>query len=249
LCLQDECVGVRLDMYNGPTRGPSPKTSNRPTIWLIASKEGVGLRNRWSENKSTSIEKLVRPALDEAEQHLKLLKQAATDRACRQRQAERATARRRKDDSADAEAIRLRQQLTTMTNRWNEAERIRSFLNVLRDRHAAGVFRPQDPLAFERWLAWADSYANCVDPLVNGRPDDPGRIQIERSSLAALELTARTRAVLSALKIENSDELEALSGAELRSGCGQGYNEVWREITDVLGGLGYNTSRRPDYLW
>lgn len=250
LCFGSECVGLRLDVFSGPTRGASASQVGRPTIWLRSLHNDATLRDRWSENKSTPLEKLVRSALDDAEQHLKAVKVAALDRQCRVRQRNNADARRRRDEQADAEAIRLRQQLHTLVDRWQEAEKIRSFLTAMRTKSKDQERSTDDRAALDRWFAWAESYADCVDPTQNGRPHDPGRAAVERLPVEELELTSRARGLLRSLEVKNSDELAALSGEKIKSACGHNNaTELWREITDVLAGLGYDTSTRGDYLW
>ena len=77
----------------------------------------------------------------------------------------------------------------------------------------------------------------------------PGRIDIDRALIDALDLTSRTRVVLKSLGIVDSEQLVKLTGAQLKTACEVEVAEVWREITDVLAGLGYDTSKRQDYLW
>ena len=102
----------------------------------------------------------------------------------------------------------------------------------------AGHYVPRDPDAFERWLTWADSYADCVDPTVNARPKDPGRIDIDRALVDSLDLTSRTRVVLKSLGIVDSEQLVKLTGDQLKTACEVEVAEVSRQDHEHLGGIG-----------
>ena len=130
---------------------------------------------------------------------------------------------------------------------WEKAERIRKYLKTVRTKIESKEVASSDPEGFERWLEWADWYADLVCPITHSRVRKESFDPPEVTPIKDLEWTSRTRRLLFKTSIETSDDLFALSKEELKEICGVNWFSDWSEVNRVLEGLGYDISGRSRY--
>ena len=93
------------------------------------------------------------------------LKESRLDRERTIRQQEKATAQRAKlHEMKELEQAR-RAELMSFVEGWEKAERIRKYLKAVRTKIEAKEAASSNPEAFERWLEWAEWYADSVCPI------------------------------------------------------------------------------------
>ena len=132
---------------------------------------------------------------------------------------------------------------------WEQSQRIRKYLSAVEKTLEKKEVVPSDPERFATWLEWAHWYADEIFPLTQSRPRNESVEVPENCLVAELDLTRETREAMKLFSEETTDELSNVSSDEFRARCEHGYWSVYREITLVLEGLGYDVSQRDTRYW
>jgi len=231
-----------------PLSDPSRRTG-RLCFWIDGDPDRK-FRRRWADTKSQRFERMVKPLVETLLHVLQEKRTERLDRECVQRQEQRVEQRRDAQAAEDSREFYWRQDLMVWVNRWHEAKRVREYVDALREAVESGQRQPQNEDAFQEWLAWADRFADSMDPMINAPMEEAEQQAPENLPVDQLDLTSETRAVVEALAVRDSTELWGKSVDEVRKACRGGSGRAWGEILQVLEGLGYDVSkRRDDYYW
>lgn len=211
--------------------------------FIIGEGKIEGIKTLWADTTTIRLEKMIRPLIDALRRYLDAQQIIRLDRECKQRQRTKAHVVRQAKADKHSEEFNLRQQLLQDADRWHQAEKIRSYLEALEKRIESGEIRPSDPESFNRWLEWAKWFADDMDPMVQTSSRQQELIAAQNTPVADLDLTSQARDFVTLFKIKDSDELLLVPEDEVREATGWN-SEVWRELTRVLEGLGYDVANR-----
>jgi hypothetical protein len=236
-----------------PTRGRrSAETACAPPprlCFVLGDGQLNGIKGTWADTKTITLEKSVRPLIDAIRRYLEAQRQIRQDKECEIRQEDRALAVRRARANQIRDEFYLRQEIMEEVNRWEQAQKIRSYLAVLEQRITDGAITPVNAEGFRAWMEWAHWFADDMDPLVTAPARQVQPIVPKKTSTTDLDLTSRARVLVTQLDVKDTDELLLVPEDEIRklSGWTSG---MWRELTLVLEGLGYDVGRRKSsYYW
>lgn len=157
---------LTIDERRNHERYPTiyPKTfrwTYDPTDRFVFEIESYSFARRmWSDTKNKKLE-------DFTEEIVFGLRAAAASE--KQRRAEQEAERQRYEKE---QGRRMKQQerinrLRTNLETWEEAERIRAYLSAVRKRVRNRAAEPKDESLISRFLAWAERYADSLDPTGN----------------------------------------------------------------------------------
>lgn len=207
-------------------------------------------RRRWADTKTQKLERLLTTLLSTVQRVLETKRTQRLDAECERRQEARVKKRRRTMAEVRSREFYWRQDLMAFARQWEDAERIRGYLAAMREAVESGRRRPQDEHAFRRWMAWAEAYADSIDPTVRGPlPGEPQTPGPENTPVAQLDLTSGTRIVVERLGVQDTDALWRKTKDEVRKACDGRAGGVWDEINRVLEALGYDVSKRERLWW
>lgn len=211
----------------------------RLTGRLVVTIEGHGTNRTWGDRKTQRLEKVLGTVVATAANALEFQKKKRLDAECIQRQKERAQQLRKAARATKNLDFRRQQCLFEQMKRWEESERIRTYLSAVKAALDGGKVEPVNDKEFWEWFEWAKSYADAMDPIgprqpTNAEPSGPSNTPIE-----LLDLTAGSRSFLAKLGIKDSDELYEQFDQEVKQACGYMYREYSDEYVRVLESLGY----------
>ncbi len=130
---------------------------------LIDARTEYGKRKNWTDTKTGKIEEKLASILDGFEviaESVKALR-LKNEEARRERMAEEAV--RLERAKREETHRRLRRKLVENTKRWEQAQRLRAFIQATCNANASTSEHTRQQTAL--WAAWATSQANLLDPL------------------------------------------------------------------------------------
>jgi hypothetical protein len=202
-------------------------------------------RRRWADTGTQKLERLLTTLLTTVQGVLEVKRTERLDAECERRQEARVTKRRRALADVQSREFYWRQDLTEFARQWEDAERIRGYLAAMHRAVESGRHRPQDEDAFSQWMAWAEAYADSIDPTIGkSLPSEPHASEPENTRVAQLDMTSGARIVVERLDVEDTDALWHKTEAEVRDACDGRASGIWNEILRVLEALGYDVSKR-----
>jgi hypothetical protein len=139
--------------------------------------EYSGLRQSWKDGKKQRVEARLADVLDAMEAAAEHVKQQRLAQEQRQREWAEAERLRVERWRRDEEEKRRRQELDNLAGAWAEAGALRRFLEAVRLEAGIGGAALEPGSRLAQWLAWADAYAEEVDPVkrvVSGFLDGSG---------------------------------------------------------------------------
>jgi hypothetical protein len=249
--------GVPVELYEDIDRISTQRTDvcrnwkyhnckHEPTGRLVFKVDAYSdaKRTRWADGKRQRLETMLGAISDGLVTILETKRLRRLDDECEARQkaavkAVREAAAKRKELM---EACRTR--LLEEVNAWKQAGEIRSYLATIRTKLDAGDLRVSDKEKLEAWTDWAAWYADSIDPLTATPPPTEFAVTPTRAVTSELDLTRKTRAIVSQLGVSNTDELFEVEHAAVEKLCGPWRNSEWNEMCRVLEGLGYDVSNR-----
>ena len=216
---------------------------------LEISGYGDGLRKTWKDGKIQIVEDVLGNFISTLHDWMEHHKLRRLDQECTERQKAKAAKRRAiVQEKKELEQAR-RKELMEFVEAWENAERIRKYLSAVESKIESNEVAPSDPESFSKWLEWAHWYADMICPITHSKPRDESVEVPECCDIAELDLTRQTREELARLPIKTTDELYDLDREFFREHCVRRYWSVWNEVTLVLEGLGYDTSKREKSYW
>ena len=207
---------------------------------------GDGLRKNWSDGKVQRLENVLGKVATTLDQWITLDHERRLDKQCEVRQ-ERAAqeVRRIRDVNSKSESERVKA-LNGHVDSWVRAEQIRGYVSAFEQKIASNEVNANEPEVFAKWMTWARWYADSICPMTPSSPppemDEP--ITHTNTLVTNLDLTAKTRKALEGVEAFDTDTLAQLSRKEIEVQCGSRNYLVYREITRVLEGLGYDVADR-----
>jgi hypothetical protein len=204
----------------------------------------------WADSTTVRLEKAIRQLIDAIRRHLEAQRQVRLDAECEERQEEKARAVRRASANEAKEEFYLRQNLVQEVDRWRKASQIRDYLAAIQRQIDEGVVKPADKDRFDAWVKWARWFADDIDPLISAPALEDRTPIVPRNVLVnEMDLTSRARALVAHLEVKDAEELLRVPEDKIREHSGWS-SGMWRELTLVLEGLGYNVSKRKSsYYW
>jgi hypothetical protein len=154
-------VAQTVPYYSYPTY--ECKGTGVLTVRLLGV-EYSGLRQSWRDGKRQRVEQCLAGVLDTLDLAAEHLKQRRLEHEQRQREWDEAE-RQRIEKRRDQEEKRRREELTQLAAAWDEAARLRRFLQaiMLEAGQGGGTLEPDSGLA--NWLRWAERYVEHLDPM------------------------------------------------------------------------------------
>jgi hypothetical protein len=174
----------------------SPRTARSPDSWSSFSRPAatprrdlvstgryslridhsyLGIRCTWSDGKTQRVDQCLNDFIVGLVAAAEKLKQQRLEREAREREWRAAEERRLEEQRRrEAEAARVRA-LDLALSAWRDARDIREYVAEARAALASNPELPADaPIV--QWLAWAEGYADRIDPLAPepSVPKDPG---------------------------------------------------------------------------
>lgn len=124
----------------------------------------LGIRCTWSDGKTQRVDQCLNSFIVGLVVAAEKLKQQRLEREAREREWRAAEEQRAEEQRRrEAEAARLRA-LDQALSAWRDARDIRQYVAEARAALSRGAELPADaPILL--WLAWAEGYADCIDPL------------------------------------------------------------------------------------
>jgi len=247
--LGDDLMMIHLTETTDPVRrgrraADTPAAGANPRLCFVVGDGRLdGIKGTWADTTTVRLEKMLRPLIDAIRDYLNAHRQIRLDQECEQRQQEAAQAVRQAKADEVKQEFYLRQQLLGDVDRWRRAQEIREYLTMVRKRIEANEIRPRNPVAARAWLEWATWFANDMDPVGQAPPRERAAIAPKNTPVAELDLTSRSRALVAQLGVKDTDELLLVTDTKVHelSGWSSG---MWRELTLVLEGLGYEVGNR-----
>jgi hypothetical protein len=237
-------MGEVLD-EDKPVTDPTRRTGR--LFIQIGGDDQRQFRRRWHDTKTQPLERLLSQLVETLAKAIEVMRLDRLDAECVARQERRAAEVRKAADDRESREFYWRQDFHRDIGLWHEAERARAYLRALCARFESGQYVPKDRTLFERWLAWATRYCDAIDPLVGVRHPDDIPPPPQNTQVNALDVTSVLRITLKQLAVADSDALSRVSLEQVREARGGGScSRVWKEVTRLLQGLGYDVSKRPD---
>lgn len=249
----DETVNVGLQELT--TRVQVPPSKNRPRhttrlqptgrLVLYVDNCGDGLRRRWSDGKTQKLEDMLGDCIEGLQLWLDCLHQRRKDSECYDRQRERIRETRRRKKRFRDEHKSNTASLEKDAQNWQKSDLIRRYLFALESAVESGKVSPSEPERFPEWLEWAKWYAESIDPCVPTPEREEVKDSPENMPVSQLDLTHRTRSILSLLRVEDADGLYAVDETVIKEmECKYNAWGTSYELADVLEALGYDVSSR-----
>lgn len=210
---------------------------------------GDGLRKTWKDGKVQVLENVLGNFISTLHKWIEFEKARRLDNECSERQKAKAESRRvsAKEKKEFEEARRA--ELMAFVDSWEQSQRIRNYLNAVDQTLEKKEIAASRPEEFAKWLEWARWYADEICPLTQSRPRNESVEVPEDCLVADMDLTSETREAMKAFPERTTDELFKVSKDEFRARCNHRHWSVYREITLVLQGLGYDVSQRDTGYW
>lgn len=210
---------------------------------------GNGLRKTWKDGKVQVLEAVLGNFISTLHQWMESEKASRLDAECRARQRAKAESRRTSvKEKKELEEAR-RSELMAFVEAWEKSTRIRNYLDAVDETLEKNEVAPFKPEEFALWLEWARWYADEICPLTPSRPRKESVEVPENCLVVDLDLTASTRDAIQGFPEATTDELFGVTKEEFRNRYGHSHWSVYREITLVLEGLGYDISERGTGYW
>lgn len=254
-CKDEDSVIVALSEVVSRTEVKPPKYEWRKEwryeltgkLKLEIDGSSYGLRKVWKDGKVQVVESVLGNFISELHDWMAYLKEGRLDRELTIRQQEKAATQRAKlHEMKELEQAR-HTELMSFVESWERAGRIKKYLKAVRAKIEAKEAASSDPEAFERWLEWADWYADSVCPITKAGVREESFSPPQVTPIQDIEWTSRTRELLLKTSLQTSDDLFALTKKDLCELCGVTWFSNWPEINLVLEGHGYDINDRPRY--
>lgn len=210
---------------------------------------GGGLRKTWKDGKVQVIENVLGNFISTLHQWMESEKASRLHDECRARQKEKAESRRTLVKAKmDFEEAR-RTELMTFVESWEKSQRIRNYLDAVDETLELKESAPSKPEEFAAWLEWARWYADMTCPLTKTTPRNESIEVSENCPVEELDLTSSSKCAIQDFPEKTTDELFDVTKDEFRNRCNHNHWSVYRELTLVLEGLGYDVSQRDIAYW
>ncbi|TWU08883.1 hypothetical protein CA54_41220 [Symmachiella macrocystis] len=210
---------------------------------------GDGLRKTWNDGKIQVLENVLGSFISTLHLWMESEKSTRLDDECRARQEVKAESRRKIVKEKKEYEESRRTDLMSSVESWEKSQRIRSYLDALEKTLDKKEVVPSNPEAFPMWLEWAHWYADDICPLTVSRPRPESVEEPENCLVAELDLTSDTKDAMKDFPEETTDELANVTKDEFRKRCDHAHWSIYREVTLVLEGLGYDVSQRSTRYW
>ena len=210
---------------------------------------GDGLRKTWKDGKVQVLENVLGNFVSTLHKWIEFEKARRLDKECAERQKIKAESRRTSVKEKQESEEARRTELMAFVDTWEQSQRIRKYLSAVEETLAKKEIAPSKPKEFALWLEWANWYADEICPLTQSRPRNDSVEVPENCLVSELDLTSETREAMKAFPEGTTDELFKVSKDEFRARCNHRHWLVYREITLVLEGLGYDVTGRDTGYW
>lgn len=207
---------------------------------------GDGLRKNWSDGKVQRLENVLGKVATTLDQWILLDSERRLDNQCEERQEQAALeVRRVREANAKSESERIKS-LNSDVDSWVRAEQIRAYVSSLEQKIESKEVKATDGEGLAKWMSWARWYADSICPMTptTAPPEMDEPIARTNTAISELDLTAKTRKSLENVGVFDTDALSQFTRKELEERCGKHNYLLYREVTRVLEGLGYDVGGR-----
>jgi len=163
----------KKDKLKNPWKYPRPEYDCIPSGKLalqINSYGTHGIRTSWTDGANQKVEECLNSFMTTIINIASKFRAERLERLRQQMDREEQERLRKEKEKREREEQEKIQKLERDVDAWYKAQRIRNYVQAVREEFIQRGGSISNGCEFEQWLNWAIQHANNIDPMMNGRP-------------------------------------------------------------------------------